>query len=79
MTTLAISTPVTGDNVTYSELTFRRPRFGDTEAALNALSMVTAMAILDARLSNVPIDVIRDLDVEDSALVFEACRSNLRK
>ena len=79
MTTLSLATPVTVEGVTYDKLTFRRPRFGDTEAALNASSMVTAIGILAARLADVPIEAIRQLDVEDSAAVFDAVQSDLEK
>lgn len=71
MTTYALKTPISVDDQTYSELTFRNVRFGDYEALYAATNEAAAMRILLARLAGVDTAVIDCLDLVDVASIMD--------
>lgn len=63
--TLKLLLPVTVGGVTYSELTFRRMKVKDTLVAENEKDETKSGIMLFARLADVPVAVMEELDMED--------------
>lgn len=71
-TTITLSTPVTIDGATHSQLALRKIRLGDVEAISVCQTEVGAVALLAARLADVDIEVIRNLEMADTETLMDA-------
>lgn len=70
--TVKLLFPVTWDGQEYSELTFRRMKVRDSLVAEDEKDEERAGLLLFAKLANVPVEVLEELDIEDFAEVGAA-------
>ena len=71
MTTYILNTPVTFNNVTYRELTFRKPRTGDMMAMDLVKGEVSKTVALMATIADVPLPAFKLIELDDFTALSE--------
>lgn len=69
--TVKLSTPVSHNDTVYSELTFRKPKTGDLCMADLVTGETTKTLAILARMADVSLPVMQDIDLDDFARISE--------
>jgi len=72
MTKITLSVPVELDGTTFTELNLRRINLGDIETVVASTDEMSGLVALIARLANVPIEVVRLMDLVDTVGAMDA-------